>query len=111
MPQGGIVYRYFCAFADHDISADPFALSIDAGDTWVSAGVVLVAVADLPPAVAAVNASTTPPAGCQPFWYRALTGPGTAFPMPFSSNAVLGHAGDDPETPQFGWLVTVGPYE
>lgn len=106
MAQQGIIYRYLRADADHDVSADPFALSLD-GITWVTAGVTFIAVGALPPRPAAVHAANPPDAGMTGYWWRTLTGPTTSFPLNTGRNIIHGRATDSPEEPHFAWTVTV----
>jgi hypothetical protein len=109
--QAGTVYRYFRADADHDISGDPIALSLDGGTTWITTGVDYIAPGALPPGPAAVNAGTPPKAGFAGYWWRVLTGPTTSFPLARGLNAVVGKLTDSPEVPHFGWRVTVDATE
>lgn len=106
MPQRQVVPWYFRADADHDISGDPMALSLD-GVTWVTAGVSYVAVGALPPGPAAVHVANPPAAGFAGYWWVATTGPGQALPLAYGVNEVQGRITDNPYTPYFEWRVYV----
>lgn len=109
--QAGIVYRYFRAEADQDISGTAFQLSADDGATWKTA--TYIAPGNWPPSVVAADAAKAVPGGRTGYWYRVLTGPGitTAFPMNLGTNLILGHCTDNPEVPQFFWRISVGVNE
>ena len=110
MAQAGIVYRYFPILADHDVSADVLAVSLD-GVTWTSAGVNYVAPNSWPPSVTAAAEADPPPAGFSSYWWQVLTGPGQTLPLATGRNVVYGMLTDNPEIPHFGWVIQVGAYE
>lgn len=111
MPQAGKTYRYFRADADHDISNDPFAFSIDGGNTWITSTVTYIATGSLPPRPAAVDAGNPPAAGLTGYWWRVQTGPGNPMPLQLGRNVVRGKATDNPEEPHWAWVFDVGPYD
>lgn len=107
MPQQQIVYWYLRADADHDISTDVIALSIDGGTTWATSGVTYIPTGSLPPRPAAVDAANPPAAGLVGYWFRVLTGPGQTLPLNRGNNTIIGRVTDNPETPWFSWAVYV----
>ncbi len=111
MPQASTVYRYLRVDADHDVSLDPFALSLDGGLTWVTTGITYIPVGSLPPGPAAVHAATPTAAGFAGYWFRAMSGPGQTLPLAYGVNEVTGRATDSPESPQFEWRIYVNTWE
>lgn len=108
MPQAGTVYRYVRLDVDHDVSADTLELSVDQV-TWVSTGVVYIATGARPASVIAADTAHPPASGFAGYWWRVLTGPGTAFTTLYNGVTVYGRLTDTPETPHFAWKVTVDP--
>ncbi len=111
MPQAGTVYRYLRVDADHDVSADTFALSLDGGLTWITSGITYIPAASLPPGPAAVHAANPPSAGFAGYWWRVLSGPGQPLPLATGVNEVQGRLTDSPEIPMFEWRIYVNTWE
>jgi len=104
--QQGIIYRFFRVDADHDVSTDALALSLD-GVTFSTAGVTYIAPGAYPASVTAANSSKPPAAGFTGYWWRVLTGPGQTLPLQRGSQTVYGQLTDSPEVPRFAWRVSV----
>lgn len=112
MPQQQIVYRYYRADADHDISTDPFRFSIDDGVTWTDpSAATYIPTGSLPPKPAADDAANPPETGLTGYWFRVLTGPAQPLPLALGLNKVIGWATDSPETPRFSWETYVASTE